>query len=91
MKKSILVGMTIAVLCLGLIGVLTADVPSPQLKAKSQKWEYQVLPFSNEQETQNQLNKAGKDGWELISVQPSEANGSTVGYGFFFLKRPLAQ
>jgi hypothetical protein len=91
MKKSILIGMPIALLCLGLIGGLTAEEPSPQLKAKPQKWEYQVLSNPNPKDEHDQLNKLGKDGWELVSVLTWEANGNTIPGYIFYFKRPLAQ
>jgi len=69
------------------LGIVACD----QFKPKPQKWEYQVLGFADATST-DQLNKAGKDGWELISIQPQEVNGTTVySSNLFYLKRPLAQ
>jgi hypothetical protein len=39
---------------------------------------------------EGQLNKLGKDGWELVSVSNAEANGNNGGGNYYF-KRPLAQ
>ena len=91
MKKFILVGMVIAIMCLGLIGILKAGEPSSQLKAKPQKWEYQVLSNPNPKDEHDELNKLGKDGWELVSVLAWEANGSTIPGYIFYFKRPMAQ
>jgi Domain of unknown function (DUF4177) len=88
MKKSIAAGIFIAVFCLG---VIACD----QFKAQPAKWEYQVLSFDSTNSTsspQDQLNKLGKAGWELVSVQSWEVNGNTQAFfGKACLKRPLAQ
>ena len=80
--------MFIIVFC---IGVVACD----QFKAQSTKWEYHVLSFDNNSTNsspEDQLNKLGKDGWELVSVQTWEVNGNTQEFfGKACLKRPLAQ
>lgn len=88
MKNSIAVGMFLAAFCLG---VVACD----PFKDKPTKWEYQVLSFDNtnpKNSPPDELNKLGRDGWELVSVQSWEVNGNTQAFfGKACLKRPLAQ
>ena len=90
MKKSIMVGMFIAVFCLG---VVACD----QFKAQPTKWEYKILWGMRSTDAQlvplaqGQLDKLGKDGWELVSVQADDVNGTTSTDVSLYLKRPLAQ
>jgi hypothetical protein len=78
MNKSIAVAALIAVFCLG---VVACD----QFKAQPTKWEYQILYFDTNH-PQDQLNKLGKDGWELVAINTTESQGTN---GYF--KRPIAQ
>ncbi len=80
MKKSTLAAIFVAGSLLGFVGC-------NQFKAQSTKWEYQIVTFDSG--SQDELNKLGKDGWELVSVQVMEQNGSQVGFGQGYLKRPL--
>jgi hypothetical protein len=88
MNKLIVVGMLVAIFCLG---VIACD----RIKAQPTKWEYQVLNFDEpggDDHAQDRLNQLGKEGWELVSVQAYEANGVTQNFfAKVCLKRPLAQ
>jgi len=84
MKKSITVGLFIAAFCLSIVAC-------DQFKTTPQKWEYQTLIVTDPSDA-NQLNKVGKDGWELVSILPPGNYGfKTFGDTFYCLKRPLAQ
>jgi len=83
-------GMFIAILCLGFIGC-------DQLKSTPQKWEYEILKGQRDTsgqligDDQGKLDKLGKDGWELVSVQADDIQGSTSTQLSLYFKRPLSQ
>ena len=89
MKKSIMVGMFVAILWLGCVSALRAQATVTQSEAAAPKWEYQVVTIttSNSRISQDKLNQLGKGGWELVSVQ-TWAGGNS---GLFYFKRPLVQ
>jgi hypothetical protein len=78
MNELSVVGMFVAVFCLGLVAC-------DQFKAQPTKWEYQILYFQTNH-PDDQINKLGKDGWELVTITSSEVRGT---YAYF--KRPIAQ
>ena len=57
---------------------------------ESEGWEYQVIQVPNgmtdvkTSEAQRELNRLGREGWELVSVQ-----GTRLYQGWMYLKRPL--
>jgi hypothetical protein len=58
MKKSIMAGIFVALVCLGIMGCR-------QLKAPSTKWEYK-WQYLNVPREEGKLNQLGADGWELL-------------------------
>ena len=50
------------------------------------KWEYRVVPFPDEGSIEEHLNKAGQDGWELVSVFADPDDDEPT----FVLKRQIA-
>jgi hypothetical protein len=98
MKKSIVVGISMAIVCVGLFGVLMAEGTSPQPGPQPQKWEYKSVDFGFSPDFEDKrtlfdkdsLSKLGRDGWELVAVQSYESKGTTVELSYYF-KRPLAQ
>ncbi len=82
MNKLSVVGMFVAVFCLGVVAC-------NQSNAQPTKWEYHVV--NGRYVTQDQLNVLGKDGWELVSVQATEEQGTTVSAQICYFKRPLAR
>jgi len=83
--------MLLVVLGVGLIGVVAAADTAPSPKATNPKWEYRVERYTPDTLTNKaaQLNNLGQDGWELVSVEEQQSNGSNVSYGLYYLKRQI--
>ena len=57
------------------------------------KYEYRILDFPTPACTgmETQLNKLGKDGWELVSVCPTNSSEYGIAVVTAFLKREISE
>jgi hypothetical protein len=89
MKTNIrLIGIAALILC-GLI-VLTAFGQRPQ-RTPQTAWEYKVVYVpGNRNMSEKTMDEYGAQGWELVTFQPINNEGVTIGAGNYFFKRVKA-
>lgn len=75
-----------------LAAALDMDVQDLQREEKPmpQKWEYRVVETKDRKALQSELDKAGADGWELVSATSMFNAMMTTVLHTLFLKRPHA-
>ena len=89
MKNKIL---SIALLVFGFVALFVGyfSVNSQTTQAQTstvQKWEYTVLNKGLVSVSEDKMNKAGNEGWELVAVETQQVNGQTTQVRYVF-KRP---
>jgi len=71
----------------GLIG-WTGFGQKAQSSAKQTTWEYKVVYVPGARNlSEKAMNEMGAQGWELITFQPINNEGGTIGAGNYFFKR----
>lgn len=70
--------------------VLAADDDTDTATAGVTQWQYCLLTVKADQpqsELGRQILKAGREGWELVSVENFSVNGTTTKTAFYFKRR----
>jgi len=84
MRTRIWLVMMVAAVLFGLIGWTGFG----QKAQRSTTWEYKVVYVPGARNlSEEAMNKMGAQGWELITFQPINNEGGTIGAGNYFFKR----
>ena len=88
--KNKFIALTLVLGCLVVltIGFLSFSSQSTQAQVSAnQKWEYKVLNKGLVTVSEEKMNQAGNEGWELVAVETQQVNGQTTQVRYVF-KRP---
>jgi hypothetical protein len=88
MKTRIWLVTVVAALLFGLVGWTGFGQRHEQQRAQQQTWEYKVVYVPGARNlSEKAMNEMGAQGWELITFQPINNEGGTIGAGNYFFKR----
>lgn len=83
-QRILLIALATAILC-GLIGL---TVYGQRQRTPTTIWEYKVVYVPGVRNMSEQtMNSLGMQGWELVTFQPINNEGGTIGAGNYFFKR----
>ncbi len=81
----------IAVVAAAIILAVTSSAASSQQEPRKHAWQHLALTQDDDglgNGLGQQVNKLGREGWELVGVTPLTKNGTTVQTRYYF-KRPI--
>lgn len=79
------------IIIIGVVAVTAVFAAEPARPLESKTWQhlaFETEPNLKGPDTARQINRLGRDGWELVDVTPVSQDGSTEKLIYFF-KKPL--